>query len=75
MCNAVAEQIGQEYAALLSPLKPKKTQKGKVVDQPFAFESPLDIPSCDIKTKFSMWIPKKKLYFSKEIMIRAAINS
>ena len=69
MHNAVAEQIGQEYAALLSPPKPKKTQKGKVFDQPFVFELPLEIPRCDIKTNFSKWIPKKKLHLSKQIMI------
>ncbi len=60
MCNAV-QQIGQEYAALLSPPNPKKTQKGKFVDEPFVFELTLEIPRCENKTKFSKWIPKKKV--------------
>ena len=72
MCDAVWEQIEQQpMLDLLTPLKPKK-KGGKLVEEPFVFQLPLEKPLCDNTTKFSKWIAKKKPHLSDKILQCAA---
>ena len=53
VCDAVREQIEQEpMHDILTPPKPKK-RNGKVDEEPFVFQLPLEKPMCDTTTKFS----------------------
>ena len=72
VCDAVREQIEQEpMQDILTPPKPKK-KGGKIIEEPFVFQLPLEKPMCDNTTKFSKWIAKKKPHLLYKILQCAA---
>ena len=71
MCDAVTEQIEQQYMReLLTPPPPKKGQLS--LKEPFRFVLPLKKPMCDNTTKFSKWITEKKPHLSNHFLVCAA---